>query len=279
MAPALGLRHNISRTRFGVAVNDVTLKKVTIRLPMGASFQRTFDASVERLRGAVIPIIGEHNGSPILLASAVLLLLQNRHFMVTAQHVLDENKTTTLYFFGGTGEPIPLLADFFIERKLDIAICDLSPDQVNSLSHKLFLTNRNFRTKAQARQRTYAAVVGYPATKTKVLPGTTFVDSEMFSMANFVRSEGRGQIFVTFEKKRVTYVDVRRQLTAPDPYGMSGGAIFSMPVTGLAMLQKTPAVLAGIATHWRRSRRLFEGVTIDVVQKILKEEFSITHVA
>jgi hypothetical protein len=60
------------------------------------------------------------------------------------------------------------------------------------------------RNKAQVGQRTYAAIGGYPATKTKIRSGTTFVDTEMYTMADLVRSEERGQIFVTFEKTRVT---------------------------------------------------------------------------
>ena len=160
------------------------------------------------------------------------------------------------------GVATQLLANFLVEKRFDVAVCELSDEQSAALSHNQFLERHDFRSTTPPGTRSYAAVVGYPDTKAEVVPGTTLVETPIFSMANLVQREELGRIFIAFDKKRVTNVETRRQFTAPDPYGMSGGAIFTIPVDLMAMAN-SPARLAGIATHWRRGRRVFEGATIE----------------
>jgi hypothetical protein len=73
------------------------------------------------------------------------------------------------------------------------------------------------------------------------------------------------RIRIKFDKKKMTDLFSRRQLTAPDLYGMSGGALFSMPVKADALKQRLKPKLAGIMTHWKRREGFMQATTIEVV--------------
>jgi hypothetical protein len=85
-----------------------------------------------------------------------------------------------------------------------------------------------------------------------------------------VREEKDGRLWIKFDKRRVTFQEPRRWITAPDPYGMSGGAIFSVPVLSIMPAFAPEAKLAGMATHWRYKRKLFEGTSAETLRAFLK---------
>jgi hypothetical protein len=240
---------------------------------LGAAFQDFFDKRVSVLKNSVIPLIGSADEGPYVAGSAVLIRVGCRAFMLTAQHVLDEQNYTTLYYFGLEGGQTPLVGEFSQDRKFDIAACELSSEQLHWLSRYPFLNGRNVRLKPQRAEKTYAAAVGYPDKKARIDFGV--IRAEPYSISNIVSSDRGGRIVIPFDKSKVTFAKMRKQITAPDTYGMSGGAIFSLPVRLSEMSRQNPAMLAGIATHWRfQNRRAIEGTAIEVVLNFLKDAFS-----
>ena len=242
-----------------------TIKRITLQNPVGLRFQQQFDASVAKIRNAVVPILGALKGKPVIVGSGVLLNLPGRAFFVTAGHVIE---SVPLFIFDANRELKPLEGEFFKEVNFDLAALPLTGVQQIDFSNNRFFTQADVRT-AQPHSEQYATIVGYPSTKTRIMEGN-FVDTKMYSMADFVREEKNGRLFVKFDKRRVTFEKPRRWITAPDPYGMSGGAIFSVPVLSIAPTFASGAKLAGIATHWRFQRKLFEGTTASTLLAFLK---------
>ena len=72
-------------------------------------------------------------------------------------------------------------------------------------------------------------------------------------------------VVLNFEKKNMETLD-GVVFTAPDPYGMSGGPIFSH---GIAAASKTE--LCGIATRWISPKHQIEGTDIRVVLKAIED--------
>ncbi len=241
----------------------VVRKKFIVKIPVGRQFQQQFDANVAKIRNAVVPILALKGGKPVTVGSAVLIDIDGRAFFVTALHVLEDNKPLPLAVFNADRLLVPIEGEFTTERNYDLAVLPLDRADGLNFSPKRFLKPANIRA-SQPSGRQYAAIVGYPATKTKIFEAS-FIDTEMFSMADFVREEKDGRMWVKFDKRRVTFVEPRRWVTAPDPYGMSGGAIFAAPVLSIMPTFSPEAKLAGIATHWRYKRKLFEGTNAETL--------------
>jgi hypothetical protein len=157
------------------------------------------------------------------------------------------------------------------QRPTMFAVLRLSDEQKQATAKYPILTEKDFRPARYAQNRQYAAIVGFPATASKYLRKERLLKTEACSIANMVTQEGHGRIAVKFEKHKNVRAGVRGQISAPDPYGMSGGAIFSVPSTILSIHPAEPVKLAGIATHWRRSRALFEGTSIEIVKALILE--------
>lgn len=243
-------------------------KRLVVRLPVGQKFQAQFDASVAKIRKAVVPVLSVKKGRPVTVGSAVLIELEGRHFFVTALHVIEDNKPEPLFAFDFDGNLVSLSGEFLTAKTFDLAAIPVEQLEGIRFAPERFLSGQNLRTKPPAGKQ-YATIVGYPSTKTTILKGN-FIDTEMYSMADFVRKEENGRVWVKFDKRRITFPTPRRWLTAPDPYGMSGGAIFAVPVVSVMPDAASEAKLIGIATHWRLHRRLFEGTGVQTLLSFLK---------
>ena len=250
-------------------------RNFTFKVPVGRLFQEQFDANVAKIRNAVVPILSPVKGKPVTIGSAVLIDLDGSSFLVTALHVLEDSQGAPLLFFGADGN-LASFGDgiFFTYREFDLAALPLIDIPKAAFARHRFLTINEIDP-TQNSSKKYATIVGYPSTKTKILKGS-YVDTEMYSMADFIREEKDHRLFVKFDKRRVTFANPRRWVTAPDPYGMSGGAIFAVPVLSIAPTFASEAKLVGIATHWRFRRRLFEGTAAERVLAFLKHGADIT---
>ncbi|WP_141686833.1 trypsin-like peptidase domain-containing protein [Bradyrhizobium sp. LMTR 3] len=249
----------------------MTPRQFTLKaeLPVGRAFQQAFDGQVQKLRNAVIPLVAPHRGQPATVGSAVLLKLKDIRYLITANHVLEDHPGS-LHYFGSSGIVTPLTGYFTIDKALDVAVTALSTTQIDELSRYPTLSENDIRPAPPQGNKQYAAVFGYPHTASKVLRGTTDVKTDMFSMANFVLKETDGKIFIKFDKRKNVTAGTRQQVTAPDPYGMSGGAIFAVPVSVVSIVPGGNVRLAGIGTHWRHGQKAFQGTAIEKVLQVIE---------
>jgi hypothetical protein len=150
------------------AVNEVVRERIN----------ESSEVAHQRFRDAVKPIYGvTDKGDPEHIGSALLLNLREGRFLLTAAHVIDWNKTTTLYL--GANDFAPLQFEVFVtaapggDRRADhadFAIALLSADLASKLSGAKFITEAEItRSVGPTEGRTYTCL-GYPNSKNKVTP-------------------------------------------------------------------------------------------------------------
>jgi len=245
--------------------------KVSFKLAIGASSRSAVDVEIDRLRRSVIPVIGaDERMRPRLVGSAVALEHRRGKVLVTAAHVLSDNASSPLFFFGADGNSRALSPDFIVSAKHDIAARVLSEAELGALSHIPFLPQQMIGRPAPVGETFYASVVGYPASAAKRVDRST-LETPMEAYSNFATESMDGGISVLFGKK-----DGARGLTGhvtpPDPFGKSGGAIFGFTVSGRNVVPLQPTRLVGFATRWKRLNNRIEGTGAGALLALLGAE-------
>jgi hypothetical protein len=226
------------------------------------------DAELNRVRCCVIPIITEHAGRPFLVGSAVCVNYRGRKCLVTALHVLSDNFDRPLFIFGADGFARPLVSEFLISEENDLATTVLNHDYVTALSNIPFLDETALQKPTSVGKQFYGSVVGYPHTASKLKDKIT-LDTPMEIISGFANFESSETISVYFNKKEGVS-GTRGHVSAHDPTGMSGGAIFGMPTVGFRVLPNSRAMLVGIGTHWKQSQKRIHGASVSVLLAMLE---------
>jgi hypothetical protein len=200
-----------------------------------------------KLIDCITPIWGAtESGIPELIATGTLLDLGRAKLLVTAAHVLDWNLTTTLYFNAGKQLEVLGGASFRTalpesecrkDDRIDIGCIRLSDAIADKLRQSFYflpiaLVNANDRIQPQR----HYMFTGFPVTTSKVKVGEKMTKSQRWTFTSVTLSPKEYQkmnlspethIAIEFNKKRVKD-ESKRMLTAPDPNGVSGGAVWSV---------------------------------------------------
>lgn len=133
-------------------------------------------AAKAHFRDAVRPIYGATDqGEPSHIGSALLLDLPEGQYLLTAAHVIDWNRETTLYI--GADRFAQLEFDALAttspegdRRKdhADFAIAPLNADLVASLQHAKFVTEAEISKSAASSDGRIYTCLGYPNSKNKI---------------------------------------------------------------------------------------------------------------
>lgn len=243
-------------------------------------------AEVE-FRDAVRPVYGvTRNGLPDQLGSSVLFEIDGVHSIITAAHVIDENKTTTLYV-GGNDSLIPLIADFDATKAPgddrdrdhhDFAVATLPDAMLVEMNRLKFITENEIVPREFRGERTYLTALGYPNTKNKApRPGDATVRAELFLYSEFDRPSaalaqklgisGEDHLFIRHGKH--SRDEAGRKSSSVSPRGLSGGAIvhsadFASREVLLGHIAPIPR-LAGITIELYRSYQTLLGTRIHAV--------------
>jgi hypothetical protein len=135
----------------------------------------------DRYRHAIVPIYGStDNGAPEHIGSGVLLTLPEGHCLLTAAHVIDWNKRTTLYT--GVSHMEELTLEFAVtipanddRRKdhYDFALACLPSNLIYRLEGATFIKETEIsKSIATPVGRSYTCL-GFPNSKNKTPPGPT----------------------------------------------------------------------------------------------------------
>lgn len=248
-------------------MNDPTLDEVIGELSqeLSRTYLQGFDAKVNDLGNCVVQLLAAvEGGRPTGFGSSVLLSRNGRTFLCTAKHVLDDAKAedTTLYI-GVPGTPIVLAGESVQAPADDIAILDVTSME-GQLSSFRTLGPKDVHDPSVAITGYYAAAVGYPGTKTRRDHQQPVVRSTKYALSGLVENEAGNEIRMHFRRSAMTVAGERRRITAPEPYGMSGGALFCCPVSTSAAIDGPSPKLAGISIEWRSQQNRIVATTIAV---------------
>ena len=132
------------------------------------------DRAQARFREAVVPIYGsKENGRPVHIGSAVLLDLRVSKVLLTAAHVTDENRFTTLYV--GVGDELEKLEGGFSvtaaphgrdRDHYDFAFHAMPPHLVEKVRGRPVGLDEISKS-GRSEQGRYHTVLGYPNSKNR----------------------------------------------------------------------------------------------------------------
>jgi hypothetical protein len=239
----------------------------------------------------VCPIVGvDKCGRPSLVGSGVLLKLGNRHFLFTAAHVLDESKSSTLYF-AGNDDLIELIAAKSFrtsapsgnrkDDKYDIAYLELDEQYVAQSSRYGFLSGASVDPNDLPNSRKFYSYIGFPHSKASVIPDVRKFKPKMYSYSSNSPSEALyallgfstlTHVLVNFDKERVKAYD-GQILTFPDPWGMSGGGVWRLADLSKLSSRSFEPALVGIAIEYHKDQKILAATKIAFVLESVRKQW------
>jgi hypothetical protein len=243
---------------------------MTIR-PAGQILTEEIDSAVAELKTCVTPIFDvNERGEAELLGSGVLIALCGDTFLCTAKHVIDGNATSTLYIDGPTKMEV-LEGDFYSSAEHDIAVMKLSAEQVTLFQKYSPLAEEHIGGPAEITNSQYATLVGFPETKNRKIYNQNKIKGLIYSVGGMVKEATSAKVRVSFNIKRNIDAKTRMPVRAPDPHGMSGGAMFGVVVNSATLEGKPAPKLIGIMTDWHGAKNEIFGASTAIALAIVKE--------
>ena len=194
----------------------------------------------------VLPIYGSDElGNPCHISSCILIKVKNKNYIITAAHVIDNNKITTLYVGGGDGGQLVKIEgeclvikennDNRKDDKIDIAILSLTEDIVKKLDKVTFIDESSFLSKDSLNTKGLYLAVGYPNSRNKknnnkenkILPkyfryaATLNTSAETFKE---IGADKRYHYLLKYDK--ISKDENNKEVNSIKLTGMSGGGLF-----------------------------------------------------
>lgn len=232
--------------------------------------------AIDAVKGCVTPIFDVNEKREAeLLGSAVLIEIAEEFFLCTAKHVIDDNKDSTLYTDGPAEFEI-LEGDFYASQKHDIAVLKLTTAQRHSFKKYRPLRADDIANQTQAAASKYAEFVGFPETRNRKVYKQNKIAGEIYAIGGMILEVTDAKVRVSFNRKRNIDAVTRKCVTSPDPHGMSGGAIFGIPMNATTIEGTPQPKLIGICTDWLESSPEIFGPNIAIAMAIIREGWQIT---
>jgi hypothetical protein len=227
--------------------------------------------AIAKLQNCVTPIFSmNENSEAKLLGSAVLIELAGNVFLCTAKHVIDENAMSTLYIDGPTSLEI-LTGDFFRSSDdQDIAALQLKPEQRAVFQKYSPLTVGHIGNQVQTSACKYVEFMGFPSTRNSKVYKRNEIKQRLYSIGCTVMEITSAKIRVKFNRKKNVDAKTRKRVMAPEPHGMSGGAMFGMSINSAAVEGKPQPKLIGISTDVPNPNEVF-GTNIAIVLSVIRD--------
>lgn len=227
--------------------------------------------AIDSLKLSVTPIFdADEKSRAALLGSAVLIEVADAVFLCTAKHVIDENTKTTLYI-DGPARLEPLTGDFYSTGDHDVAVLKLSAAQIETLRKYAPLKEDRIGNQLQASNCKYVEFMGFPESKNRAAHKTTKIKGLIYSNGGVAKDITPARIHMSFDRKRNIDAATAQRVKAPDPHGMSGGAMFGVRVNDETIRGKPCPLLIGIATDWPEESKEVFGTNIAVVMAIIRD--------
>ncbi len=242
--------------------------------PAGQILMSEIRNAVDQLKGCLTPLCDVNDkGEAELLGSAVLIAFAGETFLCTAKHVIDQNQISTLYFDGPSKLEI-LEGDFQVSAEHDTAVLKLSPAQASAFSKYRPLTENEIGNQAQTAASRYVEFIGYPASKNRKIYQQNKIRGLLQSIGGTVIEITPARVRVSFSKERNIDARTRQRVTAPDPHGMSGGAMFGVAVDSDTIKGAPQPKLIGISTDRPSPKEVF-GSTIAIAMAIISDRWQV----
>jgi hypothetical protein len=229
--------------------------------------------AVDGLKNSVTPIFDvNQRGEAELLGSAVLIAISGQTFLCTANHVIEKNSTSTLYIDGPLQLEI-LEGDFQVSREHDVAVLKLQPEHLKIFEKYTPLPSECIAVSPEAETCKYAELIGFPETKNRKVYQQNKIKGLIYSLGCMLAKVTPTRVHVDFNKKRNIDTESRKRVSAPDPHGMSGGAILGVPVNARTIEGQPRPKLIGIMTDCPDGKNEIYGPSMAIVMAIIRDAY------
>ncbi|KAB1070541.1 hypothetical protein F6U93_01810 [Tamlana haliotis] len=235
------------------------------------------------------------NGIPEPHATGVFIKIFDYHFLFTAAHVADgllksisvgieKHKTVQL---GGEWTINKLSPNEKREEdKIDIAILKLDNESIEYVKKQYsFLNHSELGINHEVKELPYYTAIGFPCSKNKFNKFKNKLDSKPFIFNTMpakpeIYSELNCKPFlnliVHYDKKNVIDYEKNLKITGPDPFGISGGGLWHVPVQLVEKGNKVNKKLVAILSEWPSKNRKFWICTrIDVFTEVVRKKYNL----
>lgn len=251
------------------------------------------EKAVANYRNAILPIYGStQNGLPEHIGTCITLEVYSQKVLLTAAHVIDENKYTTLYV--GVKNLIPLEMEFYASANkigdrsddpFDFAAGKLPSNIIAKLDDVTYISASDICFEENEPEGSIFTFVGYPNSKNKKIDrvqkkaiGSLFQYWNTRAIdKSFMRKIGvsdKTHILSKFNSKHSREIDGRR-VNSIMLNGMSGGAVFGLgKLSDLSILsgKQTPEPrLVGLIVEYHRQEGLVLATRISTILRALKD--------
>jgi hypothetical protein len=204
-----------------------------------------------------------------LLGSAVLIEVASETYLCTAKHVIDMNANSSLYT-DGSAQFEMLLGGFLSSEEHDVAVLKLTSVQTEALNKYEPLRADDVANQIQSSESKYVGFIGYPATKNRKLYQRNEIERCIQLNGCKPIQITPAKIRISFSRKQNIDTKSRKRVTAPDPHGMSGGAMFGATINHETIEGTPRPKLIGISTDCPNANEVF-GTNIGIVMGIIRD--------
>jgi hypothetical protein len=258
---------------------------------MGSMAQRLRENLKEaerRMQQAVCPIYGiDRQDRPQLIGSSVLFRVKEQSFLVTAAHVLDFNKESTIHI-GGPTELVELTGNSYRVRPppsgreadvLDFGFVDISNTPTERWSRYRFLTPHDLDVDDVPARHALYGFVGFPETRNRPQARTLQLSSIVCVLVpspaeryDSLRLNPVTHFAGEFDREK--QLDPEKGLiTGPDPRGLSGGGVWRMGLPEEFANDTNSERLIAIGIEHRKSAKALVGVRVALVLAMIAKVY------
>lgn len=224
----------------------------------------------------------------ISIGSGVLIRIQERSFLVTAAHVLNDNNIGQLHLRVSNG----FLALYSINKELKfttdrLADVDLSILEFNSQLYKQcdFLELNDLDINHELNDSKNYFICGFPGTKTNYNPYHKKYQVQPFTFLTEPYSKPKGEaglatdwsIFAKYPRKKLMKLPESTKTVGPEPYGISGCGIWCLKNSIISEGEEPLLHLVGIMIEINSSQEML-GTKIQIATELLRVEFNVESV-
>jgi hypothetical protein len=248
------------------------------------------DANSNEMKQHVIPIfIPDNKSKPRILGSGTLLAIENKHFLISAAHVFDENETGTTLYFPQENSISEINGEVYKTRcacreydKIDLAFMPLDSDVVGKMPENLkFLKLDDLLLDDTPHNGKFYSVTGYPFTTNKRIAyknKSTLKSTILCHLAlaakpekyKFLKKLGfttDTHIFLEYDRKNIMNSNKEKK-TAPLPHGISGGGMWlNVDLNAKDYVKK----LIAIGIEYKAEYKVLIGTRIELILTMISK--------
>lgn len=209
-------------------------------------FKEKVDRAELKYNNSIRPIYGtDKRGTPNQIGTCTFISLDNHKFLLTAAHIIDENKNTPLYVTGNNSKFLGIEGKFKItesnmrdrgDDKYDFALMELNEGDITKLGDIHFISEDEMSLDDEYKSGKMYLTIGYPNSKNKsisvkdkvvksqkyYLRSTLTNDSAKFAELGVHESS---HLLLNYDRENGTD-STGKQVKTFYPGGMSGGGLF-----------------------------------------------------